>query len=530
MAKQLWLPRDRLPKNIQVFNVDGTLNKTAWITHSAMATYSIRPKMLMDTFLLSGLGKEDVIFRLPWLQRYNPDVNWRSEEITFRPRRYIKILCHRNIFNSEAPEEIIKKVDIRAKMSVSQTMAHQVEQKEQSFEELVPKYPHKFRAQFEDREAEHFPISRHYNHAIDLKPDFVAKDCKLYSLTVLEQCELDKFLEENLWKGYIQKSKSPNASSFFFVGKKEKGKLQPTQDYWRLNDGTIKNAYPLLLISDLIDKLCGATIFSKLDLHNRYNNVRIKDGDQWKAAFKTNQGLFEPTVMFFGLMNSLATFQVFMDDILSNFMAEGWCLVYMDDILIYSTNADAHQERSQWLFQRLREQDLFLKPHKCEFDVTEVIFLGLVIWPGTIGMDPVKLAGIEEWPAPTTVTGVQSFTGFVNFYWKFIGRYTEIAWLLYDLTKKEAKFVWDDQCQAAFTMLKRKFSKQPLLQILDSSKPFVIEVDTSKWASGAVLWQKGEDGEWHPCGYISHVFNTTERNYEIYDRELFTIVWALQIW
>uniref|UniRef100_A0A0W0G5H8 Reverse transcriptase domain-containing protein n=1 Tax=Moniliophthora roreri TaxID=221103 RepID=A0A0W0G5H8_MONRR len=287
-AKRLRLPRERLPENIQVFNVDGTPNKTAWITHSVTATYQFGTKDLTDTFLLSGLGKEDVILGLPWLQKYNPDVNWKSGEVLFRPKQYIKIPRRENIFNTQSPEQIINQIDIRAKMSASQLMAHQVEQKEQTFETLVPDYLHGFRAQFEDKEAERFPISRHYDHAIDLKPDFVAKDCKLYSLTVPEQQELDKFLDENLRKGYIRKSKSPNASPFFFVGKKEKGKLRPTQDYRRLNDRTIKNAYPLPLISDLIDKLHGATIFSKLDLRNGYNNVRIKDGDQWKAAFKTN--------------------------------------------------------------------------------------------------------------------------------------------------------------------------------------------------------------------------------------------------
>ncbi|ESK84197.1 reverse transcriptase-rnase h-integrase [Moniliophthora roreri MCA 2997] len=141
------------------------------------------------------------------------------------------------------------------------------------------------------------------------------------------------------------------ASPFFFVGKKEKGKLRPTQDYRRLNHGTIKNAYPLPLISDLIDKLKDATIFSKLDLRNGYNNVRIKDGDQWKAVFKTNRGLFEPMVMFFRLMNSPATFQAFMDNVLQDFMAEGWCLVYMDDILIYSTTEEQHRKRTLRLMQ-----------------------------------------------------------------------------------------------------------------------------------------------------------------------------------
>ncbi|ESK82885.1 reverse transcriptase-rnase h-integrase [Moniliophthora roreri MCA 2997] len=125
------------------------------------------------------------------------------------------------------------------------------------------------------------------------------------------------------------------ALPFFFVAKKEKGALRPTYDYQELNKGTIKNAYPLPLISELLDKLKGANIFSKLDLWNGYNNVQIKDRDQWKAAFKTNRGLFEPTIMFFGLSNSLATFQAFMNNILSDFINEGWCIVYMDDILIF---------------------------------------------------------------------------------------------------------------------------------------------------------------------------------------------------
>uniref|UniRef100_A0A0W0G4D7 Reverse transcriptase domain-containing protein n=1 Tax=Moniliophthora roreri TaxID=221103 RepID=A0A0W0G4D7_MONRR len=284
------------------------------------------------------------------------------------------------------------------------------------------------------------------------------------------------------------------------------------------------NAYPLLLISDLIDKLKDTTIFSKLDLHNGYNNVRIKDRDQWKAVFKTNRGLFEPTVMFFGLMNSPATFQAFMDDILQDFMAEGWCLVYMDDILIYSATKDQHRERTLRLMQQLKEQDLYLKPHKCKFDVSEIDFLGLVIRPGQISMDPTKLSGISEWPAPTTVTGVQSFTGFTNFYRKFIGNYSTIAKPLYDLTKKGVPFEWTKLCETAFQTLKARFQQEPVLHMPDPKQPFVIETDASKWASGGVLQQEGPDGELHPCSYISHAFDSTEQNYEIYDRELFAIV------
>uniref|UniRef100_A0A0W0F642 Putative reverse transcriptase-rnase h-integrase n=1 Tax=Moniliophthora roreri TaxID=221103 RepID=A0A0W0F642_MONRR len=299
------------------------------------------------------------------------------------------------------------------------------------------------------------------------------------------------------------------ASPFFFVAKKEKGALRPTQDYRELNKGTIKNAYPLPLISELLDKLKGATVFTKLDLRNGYNNVRIKDGDQWKAAFKTNRRLFKPTVMFFGLSNSPATFQAFMNNILSDFIDEGWCVVYMDDILLFSKDQTEHRERTKQLMCRLQTHDLFLKPEKCKFDVTEVVFLGMVIWPGYIAMDPVKLAGIAEWEPLQTVKGVRMFLGFGNFYRKFIGKYMQLTRPLNDLLQKNRKFEWT-----------REYV----------DKPFIIEANASKWAMGAVLRQKGTDGEWHPCRYLSKSLSPPERNYEIYDRELLAIYRALMEW
>ncbi|ESK82587.1 reverse transcriptase-rnase h-integrase, partial [Moniliophthora roreri MCA 2997] len=427
-------------------------------------------------------------------------------------------------------DEFKPEVLIGAKTTASQEMAHQQQTVKKEIEELIPSYLIRYRDRFEKGKAERFPPTRTYDHAIDLKPDFVPRNCKLYPLSPAEQEEQDKFLKENLQKGYIRKSKSPMASPFFFVAKKEKGALRPTQDYRELNKGTIKNAYPLPLISELLDKLKGATIFTKLDLRNGYNNVRIKDGDQWKAAFKTNRGLFEPTVMFFGLSNSPATFQAFMNDILSDFIDEGWCVVYMDDILIFSEGRDDHKERTERLMRRLKTHDLFLKPEKCEFDVIEVIFLGMVIRPGYIAMDPVKLAGIADWEPPQTVKGVRAFLGFGNFYQKFIGKYAHLTRPLNDLLQKNRKFEWTRQCQIAFDLLKVKFLSEPILVMPDVDKPFCIEADASKWATGAVLRQKGPDGEWHPCRYLSKSLSPTERNYEIYDRELLAIYRALMEW
>jgi hypothetical protein len=198
--------------------------------------------------------------------------------------------------------------------------------------------------------ADQFPESQSYDHAIDLKEDFVPKDCNIYPLSLSKQEKLDGFIDKNLEKGYIRPSKSPMASLLFFVKNKD-GKLRPCQDYRRLNEGTVKNTYPLPLISELINQLKGAKYFTKLDVHWGYNNVHIKDGDQWKTAFKTNRGLFNPTVMFFGLCNSPATFQAMMDKIFRDMKHEHWIIIYMDDIFIFSRMKEDNIAYTQCVLQ-----------------------------------------------------------------------------------------------------------------------------------------------------------------------------------
>jgi hypothetical protein len=175
-----------------------------------------------------------------------------------------------------------------------------------------------------------------------LKPDFIPKDCKVYPLTLAKQTKLNEFLKENLQKGYIQPSKSPMASLFFFISKKDSDVLHPCQDYRYLNDRTVKNVYPLPLVSNLPDKLKGTNIFTKLDIQWGYHNVRIKEGNEWKGAFKMNKGLFKPTVMFLGLCNSPATFQVMMNNIFRDMLNKGWLIIYMDNILTYPNNPEEH--------------------------------------------------------------------------------------------------------------------------------------------------------------------------------------------
>jgi hypothetical protein len=180
-------------------------------------------------------------------------------------------------------------------------------------EAQLPEEYKEFARLFNDEAADHFPPAREWDHAIDLKPGAPdALDCKVYPMTRDEDTALEKFLDEMVAKGYIRPSKSPYASPFFFVKKKD-GKLRPVQDYRRLNSHTVRNQYPLPLIAQLISDLSGAYIFSKVDVRQGYNNVRIKKGVEWKAAFKTKFGHWEPLVMFFGLTNSPSTFQEMMN-------------------------------------------------------------------------------------------------------------------------------------------------------------------------------------------------------------------------
>src|ERR1700678_1086065 len=394
---------------------------------------------------------------------------------------------------------------------------------------MLPEELADYRDVFDKKAANIFPESGSYDHAIELKEDFVPKDCKVYPLSLPEQEKLDKFIDENLEKRYIRPSKSPIASPFFFVKKKD-GKLRLCQDYRYLNDFTVKNAYPLPLISEIMDKLKGARYFTKLDVRWGYNNVRIRKGDEWKAAFKTNRGLFEPMVMFFGMCNSPPTFQAMMDAIFVDMIEGCIVIIYMDDILIFARTQEDLECYTKLVLQRLQEDDLFLKATKCEFNKTRVEYLGMIVEEGKIAMDPIKLGGIRDWPIHNTVKQVRSFLGFGNFYRRFIHRFSKLARPLNDLTKKDKKFEWTNECQDTFDTLKKKFTEEPVLMIPDHSRPFQIESDASKVATGAVLTQLDSNGDRHPCSFISKTFFPTERNYEIYDRELLGIIRALEEW
>jgi len=248
----------------------------------------------------------------------------------------------------------------------------------------------------------------------------------------------------------------------------------------------IKNKYPLPLISDLIDKLKNAMIFTKFDVRWGYNNVHIRPRDKWKAAFKTNRGLFEPLVMFFGLTNSPATFQVMMNKIFAEEIREGHVVIYLDDILIFSNDLDEHRTLVARVLQKLRLHKLYLKPEKCEFEKESVNYLGMVVGGGDVQMEEKKVEAIRSWETPSKKKDLQRFLGFVNFYRKFVKDFSRIARPLYELTGN-TPWGWLPRHQEAFDTLKNAISDATILHTpLDAGK-FKIEADSSDFAVGGTM-------------------------------------------
>src|SRR5260370_12202510 len=375
----------------------------------------------------------------------------------------------------------------------------------------------------------HLPPRKAWDHAIELHPDAKLPRGTLFPLSPTEQKELDAFLRENLANGQIHPLKSPIGAPVFFVKKKE-GSLHLVQDYWKLNKITVKNSYLLPLVSNMLTRLRDAKWFTTLDLHWGFNNVRLKEGDEWKAAFSMNRGLFEPLVMFFRLCNSPTTFQTMMNDILRPFIDHNEAVCYMDDILIYSPSLMDHQRITWEILQTLCSYKLFLQPEKCKFKHQEVDYLGLVISKDHVAMDPIKVQGVTDWPQLTKVKDVQSFIGFVNFYRRFIWNFSEIAHPLHALTQKSKNWSWGAAEQQAFDALKNAVTSTPTLAFPSKSSLFRLDCNGSTFATAAVLSQQQEDGLFHLIGFMSKSFSDTEQNYQIHDKEMLVIMHALDEW
>ena len=382
---------------------------------------------------------------------------------------------------------------------------------------------------FGKKQSERMPTRKLWDHVIDVKEGFVPQKGKVYLLSREEREEVREFVREQLRKGYIQPSKSLQTALVFFVGKKD-GKKRMVQDYRYLNEWTIKNNYPLPLISDVLENIGMKKLFTKIDLRWGYNNVRIKEGDKWKAAFTMPEESFKPTVMFFRLTNSPATFQAMMNELLRDLINTRKIAAFIDDVIVGTEIEEGHDNLVVEVIKRLEENDLYVKPEKSRWKVREVGFLGVVIEPEGIKMEKEKVKGVLEWPTPKCVKEVQKFLGLVNYYRRFIERFASVARLLHDMVKKDKKWEWMEKQDKAFEELKRRFTEEPVLAAPDLDKKIRIEVDASDYTTGRVLSMECEDGLWRLVAFLSKSLNKIERNYEIHDKEILAIIRGLEAW
>ncbi|KAL0149577.1 hypothetical protein M9458_055104, partial [Cirrhinus mrigala] len=392
----------------------------------------------------------------------------------------------------------------------------------------VPTEYHDLCRVFSKSRATSLPPHRPYDCAIDLLPGTSPPKGHLYSLSSPEREAMDKYISESLNAGLIRPSSSPAGAGFFFV--KKDGSLRPCIDYRGLNDITIRNRYPLPLMSTAFELLQGAKVFTKLDLRNAYHLVRIREGDEWKTAFNTPTGHFEYRVLPFGLTNAPAVFQALINDVLRD-MVNRFVFVYLDDILIFSSSLQVHAQHVRQVLKRLLENQLYVKAEKCVFHAKSVSFLGHIISAEGIKADPAKVRAVAEWPTPDSRKALQRFLGFANFYRRFIRNFSLVAAPLTALTSPKIPFRWNCQAQEAFDVLKSRFISAPVLCLPDPERQFIVEVDASEVGVGAVLSQRSSrDGKVHPCAFFSHRLSPAERNYDIGNRELLVVRLALGEW
>jgi len=544
-------------------------------THIAKIPLSSGPegvhREVLPSFVVPGL-KYDVILGMPWLKQHNPNIDWAVENITYGSEHCRRHCLAENGGHPITFETVKRALDngprIQKQLATPQESPAPIPIGAIAFNHLskrkdcrvfavslrdiekalkpkeivdprtkLPREYHKFLPLFNKAAADELPPHRPgVDHKIDLLPNTEPPSGSLYGMSRNELEVLDKTLKDYLSKNFIRASKSPAAAPVLFV-KKPGGGLRFCVDYRGLNAITVKNRYPIPLIQETLDKLAKAMWFTKLDIVAAFHRIRIAQGDEWKTAFRTRLGLYEWNVIPFGLCNAPASFQNYINDTLGTDILDRFVSAYLDDILIFSNSLKEHQEHVKLVLERLSIAGLQLDISKCEFEVHETKYLGMIIQsrsedgrPGQICMDPEKIAAIRDWEPPGNAKDVQSFIGFANFYRRFIKDFSKIALPLTKLTRKDVLFNWADEAKEAFQTLKDAFTSSPVLQHFDPDLPCTVETDASDDACGGVLFQPNHEGVLQPVAYFSKRHSPAESNYEIYDKELMAIVRAFEEW
>lgn len=469
----------------------------------------------------------DLILGITWLKSCNPNIDWthstmkigsevNGETIPFirRCKNNVTLSTIQDSADKFAKFEVIPNIHINSKEVVQ----------DEGLQEILLE----FKEVFPDKLPKVDTLKQKpFRHQINLIPNSEIPRQPVYRLTKDEENTLKQTLNDLLTAGFIRESESTQGAPTIFVKKKEGG-MRLCIDYRALNRITKKNLYPLPRIDELIDQLGQATYFTKLDLQSGYYQIPMEENDIEKTAFRTKFGLFEFTVMPFGLKNAPATFQKTMNKILEGFLQK-FVIVYLDDILIYSKDLKQHYCHLRMVLKALESNNFYYKISKCQFAKTELPYLGFIISKGGAKTDPTKVKAIRDWPTVQNKQQIQSFMGLVNFYRRFIPKFADIAEPIVKLTRKVAIFEWDESREAAFQYLKELLTTAPILKYPDLSNLFRVETDASQFSVGGVLLQEAH-GSWLPVSYHLRGLTPAERNYLTYEKELLALINCVKLW
>lgn len=510
---------------VQVLGPDGTQIEGAGLRFTTPLNLVIGKHEESMSWEVGPL-QDGVLGYLPisWFKKHNPEVDWHSGRLKWRSD-----YCKHHCLPSEIKVEEMTEEDLMDEESAY--VIGSVEYHDEEGKDIALRLPPAYRnwaSVFSEENILALPKHSQFDHQIKLQPGTNPPYGPLYQCSDAELKALREYLARESASGKIRRSDSPAGAPIIFV-KKPDGSLRICVDYRGLNKITIKDRYPLPLMNEMRDRLRKAKIFTKLDLKNGYNLLRIASGDEWKTAFRTRYGLYEYTVMPFGLCNAPSTFQRMINEVLRDLLDEG-VIVYIDDILIYSETEAEHEQLVKKVLERLKANGLCASIKKSSFHVPEVEYLGYHISEQGISMSNEKVSAVQEWPRPVNVKGVQAFLGFANFYRKFIKGFSKICHPLTELLRKGTQFTWTAACEKAFQDLKHMFTSAPILIHFNPEKPTRLETDASDYAKGAVLSQRAEDGKWHPVAYYSKKFNPAEINYDVHDKEMNAIVSSFREW
>jgi hypothetical protein len=413
----------------------------------------------------------DVILAMDWLSKHKVLIDCTKKSIK------LTTLDGKEL-------EFIAEPVVTAKGAANHAKVNQLDASQGSKVLVVKEFPDVF-----PKDLPSMPPDRDMEFVIELKPGTALIYKTPFGMTTLVLAKLKEHTKELPGKGFICPSSSPWGAPVIFVSKKNSTQ-RLCVDYHALNEVTIKNKYLLARIDDLFDQLRGACVFSKIDLWSGYHQLKVRECDILKTAFILRYGLYEFTVMSFGLTNALTYFMYMMNKVFMEYL-DKFVMVFIDDILVYSKSEEEHEGHHRLVLQNLWDHKLYAKLRKCEFWLKQVSFLGHVISKGGIFIDPSKVQDVLSWKAPTSVSDIQSLLGLAWYYQRFIEVFLKISKPMTELLEMDKKFEWTPAYEASFQELKKRLTTALILVMPDMKKLFSIYCDVSGQGLGCVLMQDG---------------------------------------